>query len=116
VKIPCGWFIPLGFMLAQALVAQDAAMIAKGHEVFRHVCEPCHGVGAAKAGTTVLQYRYKGEKPALLAQRTDLTPAVVKSFVRNGVGLMAKFRKTEVTDAELDALAAYITRTDKSKP
>jgi len=29
---------------------------------------------------------------------------------------MAKFRKTEVTDAELDARAVYVTRKDKTKP
>ena len=111
MKISIAWLL-----LAQALMAQDEATLIKGRDVFEHVCAPCHGVGAAKAGTTVLQYRYKGEKPALLAERTDLTPPVVKAFVRNGVGLMAKFRKTEVTDDELDALAAYVTRKDKTKP
>ena len=116
MKTSVGWSIALVVVLAQSLVAQDDATIGKGRDVFEHVCAPCHGAGAAKAGTTVLQYRYKGEKPALLAERTDLTPALVKSFVRNGVGLMAKFRKTEVTDAELDALAAYVTRKDKAKP
>jgi mono/diheme cytochrome c family protein len=116
VKNLACWLTALGTFFAPALLAQDEDTLVKGKAVFVHVCEPCHGVGAAKAGTTVLQYRYKGAKPALLSDRTDLTPEVVKAFVRNGVGLMAKFRKTEVTDAELDALAAYVTRKDKSKP
>jgi hypothetical protein len=30
--------------------------------------------------------------------------------VRNGVAMMAPFRKVEVSDADLDALAAYLTR------
>jgi mono/diheme cytochrome c family protein len=116
VKTWTGWLIVLGAVFAPALAAQDDDALVRGKTVYDHYCYPCHGVGAAKAGTTVLQYRYKGEKPALLAERTDLTPAVVKAFVRNGVALMAKFRKTEITDAELDDLAAYVTRKDKSKP
>jgi (+)-pinoresinol hydroxylase len=116
VKNLIGSLMVLGVLFAPALAAKDDETLVKGKAVYDHWCYPCHGVGAAKAGTTVLQYRYKGEKPALLEQRTDLTPPVVKAFVRNGVGLMAKFRKTEITDAELDTLAAYVTRKDKSKP
>jgi mono/diheme cytochrome c family protein len=98
------------------LSAQDDAAIAKGHEIYQRYCTPCHGSGAAKVATTALGTRYKDQKPALLDQRTDLTPTMVKYFVRNGVFLMAKFRKAEISDSELDALASYVTRTDKSKP
>jgi len=49
-----------------------------------------------------------GEQPAVLVERTDLTPQVVSSFVRQGVLLMAPFRKTEITDAELAALSAFV--------
>ncbi len=45
----------------------------------------------------------------MLLDRTDLTPEAVGVFVRQGVLLMAPFRKTEITDAELAALAAYVT-------
>jgi hypothetical protein len=62
------------------------------------------------AGTQALEAKYKGAKPALLEQRTDLTPDVVRFFVRHGSGVMPFFRKTEVSDADLDALAAYLTR------
>jgi hypothetical protein len=34
----------------------------------------------------------------------------VKFFVRDGVAMMAPFRKTELSDADLDALAAYLTQ------
>jgi hypothetical protein len=30
--------------------------------------------------------------------------------VRNGVAMMAPLRKTEVSDADVDALAAYLTQ------
>jgi hypothetical protein len=44
-----------------------------------------------------------------LLDRTDLAPQVVSAFVRQGVLLMAPFRKTEITDADLAALSAYAT-------
>jgi hypothetical protein len=47
--------------------------------------------------------------PPVLRERTDLSPQVVSVFVRQGVLLMAPFRKTEITDAELVALSAYVT-------
>lgn len=61
-------------------------------------------------GAQALAAKYKGTKPAFLDQRTDLSPGVVKYFVRNGVSVMPFFRKTMVSDADLDALAAYLSR------
>ena len=82
---------------------------AAGKAVFTAWCAPCHGVGPYMAGTNGLRAKYKGEKPPVLEERTDLTPDLVKMFVRRGVGIMAPFRKTEITNAELDALAAYLS-------
>ena len=45
----------------------------------------------------------------MLEDRKDLTPELVSTFVREGILSMAPFRKTEVTDAELAALAAYLS-------
>ena len=53
--------------------------------------------------------RYQGAIPALLEERTDLTQQYIESFVRMGVGVMPQFRKTEITDAELDAMVRYLT-------
>ena len=58
--------------------------------------------------TESLQLKYAGKEPAVLLERKDLTPQIVATFVRQGVLLMAPFRKTEITDAELAALATYI--------
>lgn len=55
----------------------------------------------------VRERRYHGSKPAALEQRTDLTPTQVKYAVRHGVKFMPFFRKTEIPDSDLDALAAY---------
>ena len=44
---------------------------------------------------------------------TDLTPQLIKMYVRNGITVMPTFRKTEISDADLDAIAAYLTRNNK---
>lgn len=79
-----------------------------GKAVFDRWCAPCHAAGPQYPGTIALQALYKGSKPAPLEERTDLTPEVVKQFVRKGVSVMPFFRKTEISDAELEALAAYL--------
>jgi mono/diheme cytochrome c family protein len=90
--------------------AAQADEHAAGRAVFDYWCAPCHSPGPGNPGTQGLQIKYRGtDIPAALEQRTDLTPTVVKTFVRQGVLAMAPFRKTEITDAELDELAAYLS-------
>lgn len=84
--------------------------IAAGHQVFETWCEACHGPGADRPGTLGLQAKYRGQIPALLEKRTDLTGAFVKLYVRKGFAMMAPFRKTEISDAQLNDLCAYLTR------
>lgn len=86
-----------------------AAKIAVGGRVFAKWCAPCHADSPRLAGTLALRNKYEGKLPAALEKRTDLTPEVVGYFVRNGVAWMAPFRKTEVSDAELAALGAYLS-------
>jgi len=92
------------FVMGQAL-AQD---VERGREVFQYWCAPCHDGGAARPGTMALQILYNGEKPALLEERTDLLPEYTKTIVRTGISIMPFYRKTEISDADLDALAAYL--------
>ena len=98
------WYVSLILGAAPA-VAQEHA---EGKAVFDKWCAPCHGAGPGKPGTGALEALYKGAKPALLEERSDLVPQLTKNFVRNGVSVMPFFRKTEISDAELDALAAYL--------
>jgi mono/diheme cytochrome c family protein len=95
-----------GALLGEAAVAQDP--VAAGKAVFDKWCMPCHGAGPGKPGTAALEALYQGTKPALLEERTDLVPQLTKTFVRTGVSVMPMFRKTEITDRELEALAAYL--------
>jgi len=103
--LAAGIFLP-GMAMAQTTEPD----LKVGKAVFVKWCLPCHGEGTYMAGTNGLRAKYKDTKPAVLDQRTDLTPPIVKAFVRGGSGIMAPFRKTEITDAELDALAAYLSR------
>jgi (+)-pinoresinol hydroxylase len=111
---------------AQAVTAQEASRSSawtrtttqsegepKGYVQFQNYCSMCHGEGSGQPGTMALQAKYKGAQPALLAKRTDLTPQLIKLYVRNGISIMPIFRKTEISDADLDLIADYLTRNNK---
>jgi mono/diheme cytochrome c family protein len=85
----------------------------RGYVPYQNYCSMCHGEGGGKPGTLALQAKYKGAVPALLEKRTDLTPQLIKTCVRNGISVMPIFRKTEISDADLDAICAYLTRNNK---
>ena len=110
-------------LAARAVAAQEPARASawtrtttsgegqpKGYVQFQNYCSMCHGEGPGQPGTMALQAKYKGAEPALLSKRADLTPQLVKLYVRNGISIMPIFRKTEISDADLDAIAAYLTR------
>jgi len=107
--------ILLGAILLTLAVPVFAAphdvQVDRGHKVYDKWCFPCHGTGPGKPGTDSL--RQRGQNPAVLEERTDLTAPVIKQFVRHGVLFMPMFRKTEISDSELDAIAAYLMRNNK---
>ena len=85
----------------------------QGHRVFEQWCAACHAPESGNErlpGTSALQSIYHGAKPAALEQRSDLTAAVVAYYVRHGDDAMPWFRKTEISDADLAALGAYLSR------
>jgi len=107
--------------VASSALAQQTA-VQRGNAKFQHSCAPCHGAGvgddghAMLPGTDALRIKYKGAVPAvpaLLEERTDLTAPVLKVFLRHGSFSMPPFRPTELTDAEIADVAAYIA--DKAK-
>ncbi len=102
-----------GAMLALASAAaakDDPAQIQQGHDVFQRWCAACHAPGPHHPGTDSLRAKYGATKPAELELRRDLTPVQTRFFVRHGVSIMPWFRKTEVSDADLDAIGAYLAR------
>ena len=98
-----------------AATAASAADAGNGKKVFVRWCQGCHeplpGHGwDPPAGTYTLQQRYQGKLPAELEKRTDLDPAYIRTLVRQGLNVMTRFRKTEVTDQDLDDVVAYLTQ------
>jgi mono/diheme cytochrome c family protein len=105
--------IAIASALTAARAQNNAAAPAqsdRGVAVFTYWCATCHAAGPGMPGTQALQVKYNGALPALLTQRTDLTPELIAFYVRNGVSVMPFFRKTEISDADLDALADYVVR------
>jgi mono/diheme cytochrome c family protein len=105
-------------LIAGALVVLTSIAHAaepSGQAVYEHWCAPCHAPGPGHPGTQSLQLKYAGKTPAVLLDRTDLNAQAVAAFVRQGVLLMAPFRKTEISDAELAALTAYVAKNFKAK-
>jgi mono/diheme cytochrome c family protein len=83
----------------------------RGAAVFNNWCAVCHSRDARNSpGTQSLQYKYQGKLPAALEDRQDLTADFVKLYVRKGVATMPFFRKTEIGDSALEALAAYLSQ------
>jgi mono/diheme cytochrome c family protein len=107
-----------GVSVTPALAQTD---IERGKQVFAHWCAPCHGEGRGDdgapmlPGTHALTLKYRGQKPGLLEERTDLPPELLKAFVRTGVASMPPFRKTEITDEDLEAIAAYLAATAEQR-
>ena len=99
--------------------AQDAASVQRGKAKFEDSCAPCHAAGPGDdgrpmlPGTEALTLKYRGTIPAVLEQRTDLTAPTLKAFVRSGTFSMPPFRKTELTDAEIADIAAYLAESSK---
>lgn len=103
------YFAAAAVLVYVALAAPvHAQQPGDGKAVFEKWCAPCHGDGPGKPGTAALQALYKGVKPAILEQRTDLAPEFTRAIVRTGVSVMPFFRKTEISDTELDALSKYL--------
>jgi len=119
-----GSIMALALALSAVATAQQTA-VQRGDAKFQHSCAPCHGAGvgddgrAMLPGTDALRIKYRDAKPpvpAVLEQRTDLTAPAIKAFVRNGSFAMPPFRPTELTDAEIVDIAAYIAAKAKSTP
>jgi mono/diheme cytochrome c family protein len=96
---------------ASAAWAQNEPDLARGEAVFTYWCATCHSAGPGMPGTQALRAKYDGNLPAVLTERTDLTPELISFYVRNGISVMPFFRKTEVSDSDLEAVAAYIVAT-----
>jgi mono/diheme cytochrome c family protein len=85
----------------------------EGKQAFDAKCAKCH----AQSGTgTFMLSRRHGSDKGMLEHRTDLAPELIRHVVRNGIVSMPALTRVEVTDAELDAIVRYLTRTSAANP
>jgi mono/diheme cytochrome c family protein len=86
-----------------------------GEALFSNRCGTCHLAGGMGTNLLTKQRMMAGEPPetGLLANRKDLMPDYVKSVVRQGKMAMPRLSRVDVTDAELDSIAAYLGKADK---
>jgi len=101
-----------------SVFAADAAQLALGKEKYEYWCATCHADGPREngrllPGTASLAAKYGNSRPAALEARTDLLPPYVGLVIRKGMEGMPFFRKTEISDAEMQAIAAYLSRNTK---
>lgn len=82
----------------------------RGYAEYQNSCFVCHGPMPGHPGTKALAAKYGTRLSALLEERTDLSPELIRAAVRRGMNMMPPLRKTEVSDADLDAIVAYLTR------
>jgi (+)-pinoresinol hydroxylase len=101
-------------LLGRGSLAQDNQNFASGRAVYTKWCAPCHDPGVTHPGTHALSVKYQGVKSGVLLEWKDLSVNTVKVLVRHGISVMPQFRKTEISDQELDALAAYLARNTPS--
>lgn len=106
--------ISLTFVLllsANGAAAQDE-LIERGRTVYADWCAICHAPG--EGATLILEERYQGALPAVVDQRTNLTEELIVARVRTWVApQMPPFRQSEVSDADLEAVIAYLKRNDE---
>jgi cytochrome c5 len=104
----------IGAMVGTATAAAENATLSAqeqaGKRLYDHTCIYCHGPGVW--GTNRLAKRMDKEH-AILENRTDLAAGAIEAIVRNGIGSMPPLRKTELSDADVAAIAAYLTRKDR---
>lgn len=92
---------------AQPEGASPSVAARSGEDIYNLQCKACHDPGGGHPATLLLAEKHGAEK-SVIKGREDLTEEYIKSIVRNGLLEMPPFRPTEVTDEELDQIAAYI--------
>jgi (+)-pinoresinol hydroxylase len=102
------WFAAFEGVAFAAAETVLSAQEQQGKHLYDRTCIYCHGPGLW--ATNRIAKRLDKDH-ALLENRTDLSAEGIRAIVRSGVGSMPPLRKTELSDADVDAIAAYLTRT-----
>lgn len=104
-------FPPYQYRTAQ----QAGDRLAAGRDAkaaFEHACGYCHLPGGMGSNLLTKQMLMMKRPPSdgVLTNRKDLSAAYVKAVVRNGKGAMPPQTRVDLTDAELNVVAAYLAK------
>lgn len=103
--VGCG--VVLAAVLAQAAEPTLTIEQQQGKVLFEATCVYCHN----PRGWATERLRTRlGEDRAVLADRTDLSRDYVRTVVRNGFMTMPAYTPTDLDEAQIKAIAAYLTR------
>lgn len=112
-----GGLLSAGLVLG-AVQGAGSSQQLRGMERYEYWCATCHGKetaenGRNRPGTASLIVKYGKERPGALEDRTDLLPPYTKLIIRRGTAGMPSFRKTEISDLDMEDIAAYLARNVK---
>lgn len=89
-------------------LAAQAAESTPAATTYKELCGMCHQTNGMGVG--ILSRRPGDTSKGMLEARTDLSATLVKVVVRNGIGNMPRISRGEVSDSQLEAIAAYLSR------
>lgn len=92
-------------LVGARLSAAETTPARTPEQIYASSCKFCHGHVIAP-GVRVA--------PDLLGRQLD--PDMIRSFVRHGPGAMLSFREADISNAELDGLAKWISRSPAPVP
>jgi mono/diheme cytochrome c family protein len=103
-------FTTLAVTLAIGVMAQPASAAAPkdGKGLYVERCGMCHQTNGMGVG--ILSRRPGDASKGLLEQRADLSAAFIKVVARSGIVNMPRISRGEVSNAELDLIASYLSR------
>lgn len=90
------------------LSAGETKKLEGAERTWAFYCEGCHAAGIEEHPATLRLSYTRSPELAAIQGRQDLTPAYLRQVVRMGYREMVGFRKTEIDDAELEALIKFI--------
>jgi mono/diheme cytochrome c family protein len=107
---PAGPPPPPPYQMRPAAPTGNRLASADGKTAFEYHCGYCHLTGGMGTNLLTKQRMLAGEPPekGLLVNRTDLTPDYIKQIVRGGKNAMPAQTRVDITDVELEAVAAYL--------
>lgn len=103
-------FTFLASLLLATTASAQPVSVEHGREVYDKWCAPCHAgsMDGTLPGTMALRLKYDGQLPAVLEERGDLSPELIRTVVRKGLYGMPMTRKAEVSDHDLEDIITYL--------